>query len=551
MKAILRLGLCLGCAATISTSHAIDLKESKVTQVVNDVEIISAAEQKARPASVDDTFSMPDILRTGKSSRAELVAKDETITRVGANTVFSFDPATRTIDLKQGSLLFHSPHGKGGGTIRTGSATASVLGTTIIVTTTPDGGMKVLDLEGKVEVNFKNKKKQKLQPGQMTFILPGGNQLAPIVVFRLDELIKHSQLVHGFGQQLTSMPLIQDQINHQNKLINSGRAQDTGLVVGDRATENQVEVLDPNTVQKKDVLGPNPDAEKALAADANITGSSLEDASIPVPPGRLFLSQSFSLANNDFFTGQKFKGFAARNISFNSASPLTIDLSPFASQPAFSFVAADSINLNTSVTFDFGMLPAANQLTLIGGKQISIADGITLQADAADFRLVTRGALSLNNVSLNNHIGTLGLVSGSTINLHNLQFSAAGTSTFIAPKAVNFSWNTAAFIGQTGAADDNVIITDPTTGHVNISAGGSLTVNSTSISAHYLTLNSGDSILLDGAGHTLTAKGPGSVANFTAPNSIEVAKYGFQPVCRDQNGKQQDHCEKFSAFEDQ
>jgi len=62
-----------------------------------------------------------------------LVAQDETVTRVGANTIFSFDPANRTIDLKQGSLLFHSPHGKGGGTIHTGSATASVLGTTLIV----------------------------------------------------------------------------------------------------------------------------------------------------------------------------------------------------------------------------------------------------------------------------------------------------------------------------------------------------------------------------------------------------------------------------------
>jgi hypothetical protein len=321
------------------------------------------------------------------------------------------------------------------------------------------------------------------------------------------------------------MSLIQDQIITQNKLIKSGRAQDTGLLVGDHATETQVEVLDPNTVQKKDVSNPTANAQKALAADANITSSSLEDASIPVPPARLFLNQSFSLANNDFFIGQKFKGFAARNISFSSAGPLTIDMSPFASQPAFSFVAVDSINLNTSVTFT--ELSAANQLTLIGGKQISFADGITVQANVADFRLVTRGALSLNNVSLINQIGTLGLVSGSTINLHNLQFSAAGTSTFIAPDAVNINWDSTAFLGRFGATDDNVIITDPTSGHVNISSGGTLTVNSTSISAHYLTLNSGDSILLDCAGHTLAASGPGSTATLTAPNSIEADNTDF------------------------
>src|ERR1039457_5469458 len=148
MKKLCVYSLCLGCVFAASTSHAFDLKQSKLTQVVNDVQIISAAAQKQKAAAVNDLFAMPDILRTGTASRAERVAQDGTVTRVGANTLFSVDPATPTIELKQGRLLFHSPHGKGGGTIDTGSATASVLGTTRIVTTTSTGGMKVLDLEG-------------------------------------------------------------------------------------------------------------------------------------------------------------------------------------------------------------------------------------------------------------------------------------------------------------------------------------------------------------------------------------------------------------------
>ena len=227
---------CLGCVLAVSTSHAIDLKQSKITQVVNDVQIISAADQQQKAASVNDVFTMPDILSTGPASRAELVAADETVTRVGANTIFSFDPASRTINLKQGSLLFHSPHGKGGGTIHTGSATASVLGTTLIVTTTPTGGMKVLDLEGNVEVKFLNGLKQNLDPGHMTFVLPGGKQLAPIIVFRLDDLTKNSLLVSGFNQNLASMPLIQQQIDKQLKLIESGKLTDTGLEVGGDAS---------------------------------------------------------------------------------------------------------------------------------------------------------------------------------------------------------------------------------------------------------------------------------------------------------------------------
>src|ERR1039457_1938033 len=91
MKKLSALASCLGCVFAVSTSHAADLKQSKVTQVVNDVQIISAADQKQKGAAVNDIFAMPDILRTGAASRAELVAQDETVTRVGANTIFSLD----------------------------------------------------------------------------------------------------------------------------------------------------------------------------------------------------------------------------------------------------------------------------------------------------------------------------------------------------------------------------------------------------------------------------------------------------------------------------
>ena len=196
--------LLAGWILPLASSRAIDLKQSKLTQVVNDVQIISAADKSTKAATVDAVFKVPDILRTGPNSRAELVAEDQTITRVGANTVFAFDPANRTIDLQKGSLLFHSPKGKGGGTIQTGSATASVLGTTIVVTTTPDGGFKLLVLEGEAEIKFLNGLLQRLKAGQMTFILPGGG-MSPIIMFRLDNNTKGSKLVNGFRNSLPSL----------------------------------------------------------------------------------------------------------------------------------------------------------------------------------------------------------------------------------------------------------------------------------------------------------------------------------------------------------
>ena len=232
--------LFLGALALPLAALAVsDLKETKFTQVFNDVQII-ASDKSIKPAAVNDLFDMPDILRTGPASRAELVAADRTITRVGANTIFSFDQANRTIDLQQGSLLFHSDHGKGGGTIRTGAATASVLGTTIIVVTTHNGGFKVLVLEGNSEMRFANGFRQNLKAGQMIFVLPGGKP-SPVLLFRLDTQIKNSLLVNGFTIPLTSLALIQQAINDQNKLILSGQEQDTGLLVGDSANVNGIQ----------------------------------------------------------------------------------------------------------------------------------------------------------------------------------------------------------------------------------------------------------------------------------------------------------------------
>jgi hypothetical protein len=609
MKKLAVLPLCLGCVLAVSNSHAIDLKASKVTQVVNDVEIISGPDQKQKSAMVNDIFSMPDILRTGTASRAELIAPDETVTRVGANTIFSFDPANRTIDLKQGSLLFHSPHGKGGGTIHTGSATASVLGTTLIVVTTPNGGMKVIDLEGSVQVKFPGGQKQKLAAGQMTFILTNGNQLAPVVVFRLDELTQNSLLVKGFSQPLQSLPLIQNQIVLQTKQIQSGQATDTKLYVGDDASPSQIQVLDVNTishtVQPPPVVKPPPivpDLATAEGADATINQASLTDASIPTPPYHVFTGTPFSLAGNNFFNGKTFSGFVARNIYVNTPAaalnPLSVDLSAYNGLGEFDIVALGNLDLEGSVTFNG--LAAQDNLSLIGGGQLLLSPGIAVRADVKNFLLSTPGSLTLDGASLYNSANNIALNSGAgitfkngalvnangkltvtavtdisstgshfiansatftplsgTVTFDSTTLDASSHAIFIAPTAIylnNSTINSAAVtLDGSGIANisvnnttinasslltavtanalnvtDSTLKTDAGAGTVTlISSFGSTSVTGTSITAHYLTVNSGDGILLDANGQTLTATGSGATANFTAPNLITVNNADF------------------------
>lgn len=148
------------------------LTKSKVVEVINEVSILSGESLEPVPATENMLFKAPDFLQTGRRSRARLEAEDGTITRVGSNTLFSFDESSRTINLKKGSVLFHSPEGKGGGRVVTASATASVLGTTIIVAATSNGGFKLLVLEGTAQVAFPDGTIQVLRAGQMTFVLP-------------------------------------------------------------------------------------------------------------------------------------------------------------------------------------------------------------------------------------------------------------------------------------------------------------------------------------------------------------------------------------------
>jgi len=552
MKKLAVLPLCLGCAFAISTSYAIDLKQSKVTQVVNDVQIISAADQQQKAASVNDVFTMPDILRTGPASRAELVAADQTVTRIGANTIFSFDPASRTINLKQGSLLFHSPHGKGGGTIHTGSATASVLGTTLIITTTPSGGMKVLDLEGQVEVKFLNGLKQYLAPGRMTFILPGGNQFAPIIIFRLDDLTKNSQLINGFHQTLDSMPLIQQQIDKQLKDIKSGKLNDTGLLVGDDANSKQVK-LDLNTLQEAldQSFMNSRSVTAALSYDAKIDQSSLTYSGIPTPPRRIFMDQPIRLPGNTFYFGKSFMGFAGKNIYFNTihgALPLDVNLSAYASSPEFDFVAANNLVLAGSVNFNGLESSQSILFSLVAGKQILVAPGATIRANVINFDWQAPATLTLDGVSVQNKAGNtfFGLggdfvmkngasiqtaanlsvrnfgninISGSTLGADSMLLTTLNGTLGVDSTSVSLNNFGVLTAEKTITVNDSVLNANTATGRIGFnSQSGSVNITGTSIQAQYLSVNSGDGILLDGTGQVFASTGTGSTANFTAAN---------------------------------
>src|SRR5947199_10077737 len=85
-----------------------ELKEAKVTQVIQDVRVLPS-NASPRPAAVNDNVHQGTAVQTGGQSRSELTFKDQTITRVGEKTIFSVGEGLRTFDLGSSQLLLYAP----------------------------------------------------------------------------------------------------------------------------------------------------------------------------------------------------------------------------------------------------------------------------------------------------------------------------------------------------------------------------------------------------------------------------------------------------------
>jgi hypothetical protein len=113
----------------------------------------------------------------------------------------------------------------------------------------------------------------------------------------------------------------------------------------------------------------------------------------------------------------------------------------------------------------------------------------------------------------------------ATISLVDTTVNSPGSIVASTPNALNVTGPSVS--PETRSPRDtsggSALLADPSSGTVSLSSSyGAVNVTGTTITAHYLTLNSGDGILLDASGNTVTASGSGATANFTAPNLITV-----------------------------
>lgn len=495
-------------AASTTQAAPVGFQEATVTEAVNRVDLLSGAAQ--RPAKIQDRIQGNDVIRTGQRSRAELKFPDSTIARVGANAAFSFRPDTRGFDLQKGSILFHSPKGLGGGQIRTAAATASVLGTTIIVSATQNGGFKILVLEGKAKVQGTNGRSIVLNAGEMSFILIKNGAISPALTFRLNQQVQDSQLVNGFAATLPSLARIGEAIKRQEHLIGRGLFNPTHFLIGQLRDGDNLELFeDPNsTPQNSDPLRRfDSPAARALFFELldrynymlNRTGL-VDDRPLDprhiIHPGELdhpiafeaFLMALSSAGSRnggepgvdiidtpDFAFAPLSAGFVARGIAFNDA---TINLSAFRASDIFTFLSLADIFINGSLEVggfrgivDFH---ARGEIHFPGESSISsLNPGISMV-------FASGGPLSLDTLSFNLPGGFLGLASGQDIDISNTSVTADKGLRIAANGAVNisdFSLYTT-YVGEYAIVNGPPeTLLDPPDPKVDIFAGGPITLS--------------------------------------------------------------------------
>ena len=188
--------LCAGLAVAASSSN----KEARVTQIIHDVKLLPS-DAAARPAVVNDRVAEDTGVRTGGDSRSELTFADLTITRLGANTIFSFNKAGRNVQLDSGSILLRVPKDSGGGAIKTSAVTVAVTGTTVILETARAGKSRLTTLEGGARLSLvKHPREFRFVKGGQMLDVPAGATTLPMPVnIDLNQVMKTHPLITDFG----------------------------------------------------------------------------------------------------------------------------------------------------------------------------------------------------------------------------------------------------------------------------------------------------------------------------------------------------------------
>ena len=181
------------------------LQQARVSQVIQDVRVLET-HGGPRAAAVNDKVTQGMGVRTGVESRAELTFTDLTLTRLGANTVFSFKQGAREIDLTSGAVLLQIPPDAPAVKVSTSAVTAAITGGTALFAKGPPTKFMVLEGIGRFYPTGHPERAATINGGEMMTMTADGRMTKP-EKFDVKLVLKTSRLIKDFPP-LENMPLV-------------------------------------------------------------------------------------------------------------------------------------------------------------------------------------------------------------------------------------------------------------------------------------------------------------------------------------------------------
>ena len=514
------LGVILASAVSVAAAQ---LKEAQVTQVVKDVKLLPTG-AAARPAAVSDEVREGIAVRTGVDSRSELKFTDQTLARLGANTLFSFNEGTRNLNLQDGAMLLRVPKGAGGAKINSSAVTAAITGTTVMVEThavtkkNKNSYYKFIVLEGTARLYLPGHLGEStlVKAGQMIIMRPDSKTIPEPVDVDIGKITQSSLLVTGFPTPLGSENLIAYEQLKQNEQKASGQLHETNLVIYGAGTN--VLLTGPNTV------------DVAVSAESNAAQSPTPvptPAPTPAPTPDKFGTPSVIASPNPYVINSGTVITTDPSITTNGHTDFgKIWRGPAIDGPLSAFIFGSTSSFDTTSGFDTelnGQMGGAGfkftALQLTGNPTIVTTNGeINLGLIAVDS--ITSGSpggvltfAGIRGLLLATQNGPINL--GPEISfsgLHDVTFYARGTGSMLTLASDVSTTNKIRLYGEGGIQ----LASNLSTQDLIAFTGGDFNFTSGSVTAGTLAVTAGANINI---GVTTPVMIIGSEASLLIPNS--------------------------------
>ena len=195
--------------------------KARVSQVIRDVKLLPAERRRRVRRRISDEVRDGTAVRTGVESRAELTFTDQTLARLGANTIFTFNEGTRDLELGGGAMLLQRAEERRrrkdqdrGWSRRRSPARPSCSS----ITPTPISSSSSSRAPAGSFATTGSANRSCCMPGQMLIVNPKGTGLPQPVDVDLARLKKTSALLSGKFSSLPSKDLIGQEIRAQEML---------------------------------------------------------------------------------------------------------------------------------------------------------------------------------------------------------------------------------------------------------------------------------------------------------------------------------------------